>query len=646
MSRYNPKQNSGAVFNAAEEFKNRALIDCDSIFGFQKIWVPENFTHLIKHYVNNPLEGEQGNLVAKLRQQLRPCPPGSIALFAEIYWILLLGPTNLRAERKRERIRHVWAMASPPISSFPPNFSNSVFLNDQALSGLGSAGPGFNLYQWKELQFAVIAFQDLMSQTPDTRKQLLDDPWAFARWLDHFQEADGRQFYHCLCHVLFPDEFERIFSEKDKARAARSPVLGISPSSVTDRPSRDQALFAARQVLEQEKGSLEIDFYEDPPILLRTKTPKTAKIDEFFMPVIDPETILQQMVLEGDDETDGAAEIEWEPLNQIYFGPPGTGKTHAMEKLRVERYSEGEHIEFVSFHPSYSYEDFVEGFRPEPGKGGQLGDRPVKGPFRLICERAHAYPEDRHTLFIDEINRANVAKVFGELITVLETSKRCAPGAKVEGLPASVRLQYSGDKLAVPRNLDIIASMNTADRSVTAIDHALRRRFEFIECPADPELIEPSKVGTVDLSKLLAAINDRIEFMLDRDHAIGHAILMGIHSVEKLKSVFSTQVIPLLMEYFFEDSLRAKIALTGKARVSVFFEERRLKPASLFENCDEFIGHEERVSISPSKNLDVWTEFDFQQLYDRRATISVDVVAAESDDSEGGAPQAETSPGI
>jgi 5-methylcytosine-specific restriction protein B len=649
MSRYNPKHHASAVFNAAEKFKDQALVGGDSIFGNQKIWVPENFAPLVKHYVNNPLIGDEGNMVAKLGQQLRPCPPESVALFAEIYWILLLGPTNLRATKKRERIRHVWSMAPSPIAPFPTNFANSPFLNEEALSGLGSAGPGFNMYQWKELQFAVIAFQDLMGMDFNVRSLLLSEPWAFAEWLDKFKEADGRQFYHCLCHLMFPDEFERIFSERDKAKLARSSALGISSSSWKDRPSRDQAILTARQALEAAKGSTEIDFYKDPPILVRTHLVKRPKlITPLDLSALSAGNDDEQLDEVETEEVDTATPIEWAPLNRIYFGPPGTGKTFAMETLRRERYADGEHIEFVSFHPSYSYEDFVEGFRPEPGKNGQLSDKPVKGPFRLICERAHAYPEDRHTLFIDEINRANVAKVFGELITILETTKRCDPGVKVEDLSSSVRLQYSGEKLAVPCNLDIIASMNTADRSVTAIDHALRRRFEFVECPADPDLINPPMVGAIDLRRLLAAINDRVEFLLDRDHAIGHAMLMGLDDIEDVRSAFSTRIIPLLMEYFFEDSLRAKIALTGKTGATVFFEERPLSPSVLFEGCEDLVGTEKRLAISPAKNIEKWTELDFRLLYDRSAKALDEPVPAELDGVEvpGAAASADAAPGL
>lgn len=145
MSRYNPKPHAEAVFNAAAEFKKRALIGTESIFVHKKIWLPEHFEPLIKHYVNNPLIGDEGKMMTKLGQQLSSCPPESVALFTEIYWILLLAPTNMGAENKRTRVRQVWKMTSSPLENFALDYVNSPYLNLPALSGLGSAGPGFNM---------------------------------------------------------------------------------------------------------------------------------------------------------------------------------------------------------------------------------------------------------------------------------------------------------------------------------------------------------------------------------------------------------------------------------------------------------------------------------------------------------------------
>ncbi|MBK2000624.1 AAA family ATPase [Campylobacter sp. 2018MI35] len=153
-----------------------------------------------------------------------------------------------------------------------------------------------------------------------------------------------------------------------------------------------------------------------------------------------------------------------------------------------------------------------------------------------------------YIIIIDEINRGNVSKIFGELITLIEPSKRI--GAEEE---LRVTLPYSGEKFGVPENVYIIGTMNTADRSITSLDTALRRRFEFVEMMPNPKELENLEYKDVDLSKLLTAINTRIECLLDREKTIGHAFFIGIKNLENLKSVFQNKIIPLLQEYFYDD---------------------------------------------------------------------------------------------
>jgi len=165
-------------------------------------------------------------------------------------------------------------------------------------------------------------------------------------------------------------------------------------------------------------------------------------------------------------------------------------------------------------------------------------------------------PQKPYVLIIDEINRGNVSQIFGELITLIEEDKRLGND---EALMAT--LPYSKESFGVPPNLYIIGTMNTADRSVEALDAALRRRFSFEEMPPKPHLIstkgklkgEYEKIGNINLEKVLKTINDRIEKLLDKDHLIGHSYFMSVSTIKELQNAFQNKIIPLLQEYFFGD---------------------------------------------------------------------------------------------
>lgn len=196
---------------------------------------------------------------------------------------------------------------------------------------------------------------------------------------------------------------------------------------------------------------------------------------------------------------------------------------------------------FVSFHQAYGYEEFVEGIRPHIADNGQMSYRVESGAFLRLCQQAKHDPSHRYAMLIDEINRANVARVFGELMSLIEPSKRAG---QTDSL--SVNLAYSRQPFSVPSNVDIYATMNSQDHSLAPLDMAFRRRFEFIECQPQPQLLGKVVANgiEIDLAKLLTTLNERISQNLAKDSQLGHSFLWGIDSLQALSAAFSQSIIP------------------------------------------------------------------------------------------------------
>lgn len=300
-------------------------------------------------------------------------------------------------------------------------------------------------------------------------------------------------------------------------------------------------------------------------------------------------------------------------MNIILYGPPGTGKTYNTKneslKLIDSQLSLGSmtredvNVKFneliiqkriftLTFHQNFSYEDFIEGIKPLL-KVDSLLYEIKEGIFKEACRAAlilllktlnhqqkiekpesksydeliqhyniHKnfidYEDNNVVLIIDEINRGNVSSIFGELITLIETSKRLGGSDQY-----IIKLPYSKELFAVPSNLIIIGTMNTADRSIESLDTALRRRFEFKEMPPLYDILPTINEGgkVISLGDLLKKINDRLEILLSKDHKIGHAYFIDVATILDLNKVFKNKIIPLLEEYFYNDYSKIKMVL-------------------------------------------------------------------------------------
>jgi hypothetical protein len=316
---------------------------------------------------------------------------------------------------------------------------------------------------------------------------------------------------------------------------------------------------------------------------------------------------------------------EWEDLDEEsaeLFGSLKAGPAAASKP--IQRYK------VVTFHPSFSYEDFVRGIRPvATDEGGTTQFRTVDGIFKLICDEARGNSGKRYALFIDEINRANIAKVFGELITLLETDKRVrldaagriASGMTVQ-LPGGDGSEVAEPAFGVPANLDIYGTMNTADRSIALLDVALRRRFHFREMEPDYQLLNRS-LGNVQLDQLLRRINDRLEYLLDRDHRVGHAYLMPAQSLADLRRVFHSQIIPLLQEFFFDDLTKVAMVLSTNPSAPPFVTRYPLRHTDLFvgPRSESLPAERDKYVVTPEGT---WTEASFSGIYEKHTSSASD----------------------
>ena len=272
------------------------------------------------------------------------------------------------------------------------------------------------------------------------------------------------------------------------------------------------------------------------------------------------------------------------------------------QEFRQQRFS------MVSFHQAYGYEEFVEGIRPvmaatspATNSSSQMSYAIQDGAFLKLCQRAANDPDQRYAMLIDEINRANVSRVFGELLSLIEPDKRAGMTNAM-----TVNLAYSGRTFSVPANVDIYATMNTQDHSLAPLDMALRRRFRFIECPPQPELLPILYLNqdleavnletlcsteTIDLAKILTGLNNRITQTLGAEAQLGQAFLWSVDSLEQLQTALIEQIIPQLAQ-----------AAAGQVTILqyIFQDEQQPISAQFIQDSQALINNDANNSVNPN----------------------------------------------
>lgn len=687
MSRYCSDRDIAPILDAAQSWKKKCLLGGDSVFGDESLWNAKNSKELYrlwKTYYESDAPRVQPKDFAETLLSFCDAEDEKelqAKLIAEVYWVLYLCPyKRISVETKKSRIQNAWKLSGGELEE------SHFYLSEEVLRGAGSAGQRFNRSFWYEFGYFADVLAHLLPMENDERKSLVNDGWKFSEWLEDFSDDDwgNVQFRHMFLFLLFPDEFERVFSASDRKAIATAFNPNLQDVEEMSQCDLDKLLLETRQKQEREKGQ-PIDWYDEE---MEPKWKKGVKVSEGGRDYEDDSDFPGNHLEIIDSDM---------AKNIIFYGPPGTGKTYSLNQLKTgyvtkkAEASESDRLaailgpltwwqvaalvlaevnkavevieiakhewveikgkltpsnenvkptlwsvlhgrsleaekpthpiifvrsknksgrwewqlsadwkndvpeveelleqlrktlnasaardifryEYVTFHQSYGYEDFVEGIRPVQGEGGQeVNYRIEPGVFKQICFRAKQDPDRRYAIFIDEINRGKISKIFGELITLLEPDKRARyskDGVLESGM--ELTLPYSKESFGVPENLDVYATMNTADRSIVLMDTALRRRFKFEELMPDVKLIkgdsgggtiDDDQGGYIDLRKLLEAINKRIQFLRDRDHVIGHSYFMGVKSFEDLQRAFSLEILPLLKEYFYEDWRKIQIVL-------------------------------------------------------------------------------------
>ncbi|QLJ07809.1 AAA family ATPase [Pseudoalteromonas sp. JSTW] len=395
MPRYCGNRNSEHLLKNIKEFKQNCLIEGKSLLTDSVIWTSEYCEELIKYFVDNPDAGE-GDFFTKLETQLTETSINAKVLIAEMLWLMFLCPSNTGTASKRGSVERVFAWSGYKIDEA----TKERYLSDNALTGVGSSGTAYNTMRWRELVYLIRFTESFLKLDTPEKKELLNNHIKFAQWLEQVPDNENRQLRHMLLFLFFPDFNERIFGNTDRCSILVT-LAGLTKPQYNKMKcsERDAALLKLRKKFEQEFGTTELDYYIEP---LKSKWKNT-----------ELNTVTNVQEPKEGYTVEKTINNTTSSLNQILYGPPGTGKTYntinkALEivdpdflaqhkndrtkiKARFDELMEKNRIGFVTFHQSFSYEDFVEGLKANSNEAHQISYEIEDGIFKRMCDAGNAH---------------------------------------------------------------------------------------------------------------------------------------------------------------------------------------------------------------------------------------------------------------
>src|SRR6056297_425684 len=577
MAKYTNSLKSYEIF---DDFMNNCLVEDRSLLWPEKeAWTLDNLHKIKENFIDNPIIG--GEFWDKIFKQFSTLDDGCWRILADAFLIYTLPFTYMNPEKKFEYIDKICKKKG---------FDLPVFTDEKwDVLNQGFTRTAMRYHQKYRQLWLIFLFAIEIKKREDRKKIIRNDVKVreilYKVTEEEIKDKRDRSYgmINAILHLGYPEKYERIISKTHKQNIVNE-FNNLIDREIKEEGNIDDKLYSIRTSLEQEYKDKEFDFYlQSVKEKWQKKKDERKKEDENYINAEDP-------------TLDNLVRTLRRHKQIILYGPPGTGKTYYAEKLAKEVLSQdnfdkdynelnkkerqqlkigftpdensnkNNYLRFCTFHPAYGYEEFIEGYRPYITEEGRPAYKLKNGIFKRMCKEAEENKDKTFILIIDEINRGDIPRIFGELIRLIETGKRWQLDKDYPD--TAVILLASEEVFAVPDNIILIGTMNTADQSIALLDVALRRRFGFRELLPESDILKNRNISGINLADWLNVLNKRISKNVGRNLQVGHSYLMKndepIKNEDQLLATVRDEILPLLQEYCYDDYSALKEILGPK----------------------------------------------------------------------------------